>query len=78
MADLVSVVDAAWIEHWMKSVASGEHPLSQRARRSIDRHGGIEALTAAARKRGLHLAELTNELGQRVVTASIDTIDVFC
>ena len=47
--------------------------MSQRARALADRNDGLDAAVAAAKARGLHLAELTDDKGTLLVAASRDS-----
>jgi len=68
----------AWIAHWLDAVRDGGATMSQRSRASIDRHGGLDAVVAAARGRGVHLAELTDDKGRSLVAASRHPIRSLC
>lgn len=67
-----------WISKWLAAVHTGSATMSQRARSTIDRHGGPEAVIAAARERGLHLVELTDDKGTLLVAASVHPFTTFC
>lgn len=70
--------DASWISKWLDGVAAGSVTMSQRSRPSIDAHGGIGAVLAAARARRVHLVQLTDERGQLLVAASREPFEVLC
>ena len=53
-----------WIATWLDAVRDGRATMSQRARSSVDMHGGLEQVTIAARSRGVHLLELTDDKGR--------------
>lgn len=68
-----------WAAKWLSSVADGMLSMSQRKLSSIEaRGGGLEAVTAAARARGVHLALLLDDRGQELVAASMHPIRVLC
>ena len=69
MADLDERAEA-WIAKWLDAVQDGSATMSQRRRSSIDSNGGLEGVVAAARKRGVHLAEITDDKGNLLVAAS--------
>ncbi len=74
-----STAAGAWAERWIDSVADGKATMSQRKVSSIDRHGGgIEAVTAAAQARGVHLLLLIDDRGERLVAASRHPFKVLC
>lgn len=70
--------DKEWIATWLDAVQDGRATMSQRSRSSIDRHGGLEAIVAAARERDVHLAELTDDKGNLLVAASRHPIRSLC
>lgn len=63
-------LDRAWIGAWLDAVAAGYGTVSRRPLRTIERHGGLEAAIAAAQSRSVHLAEMMDETGKRLVAAS--------
>jgi hypothetical protein len=76
--DDAAEANARWMESWIGSVATGEASMSQRKRTSIDAHGGIDAAIAAARSKGVHLVQLTDDKGDILVAASREPIDTLC
>ncbi len=70
--------DGIWIAQWLDAVAAGSATMSQRARSSIDAHGGIEPVIAAAKARGVHLLQLTDDRGKVLVAASRDAFETLC
>ncbi|TPW30458.1 DUF5996 family protein [Pararhizobium mangrovi] len=70
--------DSVWLEKWLDAVRDGDATMSQRARSAIERHGGLECATAAARCRGLHLVELTDDKGNVLVAASRHAFRSLC
>ena len=77
MAGMTADSDA-WIATWLDAVQDGSATMSQRARSSIDRNGGLDGAIAAARERGVHLAELTDDKGTLLVAASRHPIRSLC
>ena len=68
-----------WAERWIDSVADGKATMSQRKLASVDRFGGgIEAVTAVAQARGVHLLLLMDEQGERLVAVSKHPFKVLC
>ena len=68
----------AWMAKWLDAVQAGTATMSQRRRSSIDSNGGIEEAVAAARQRGVHLAELTDDKGNLLVAASLHPFRTLC
>ena len=70
---------STWAAAWLDAVADGSLTMSQRALSSVEgRGGGLGAVVAAARARGVHLAVLTDDRGRELVTASVHPIRVLC
>ncbi len=67
-----------WLTKWLDAVESGSATMSQRARSSIDRNGGLEVAIAAAKARGVHLVELTDDKGNLLVAASRHPFTSLC
>ena len=75
----MSNADEAWFAKWLDAVAAGSATMSQRARTSIDAHGGIEAAVAAAQARGVHLVQLTDDdKGKVLVAANREPFETLC
>lgn len=70
--------ETRWIETWLDAVASGAATMSQRKRESIEAHGGLEAAIAAARAKGVHLIQLTDDKGNILVAASRQPFHTLC
>ena len=67
----------AWAEKWLDSVAEGRSKMSQRRVASIERHGGgLDAVAAAAKSKGVHLVMLTDDKGAQLVAASVHPFKV--
>ena len=71
-------LNEAWLGAWLDAVAAGTSAMSQRAISSIEKHGGLATAVAAARARQVHLAELVDETGKRLVAASQHPITTLC
>jgi hypothetical protein len=69
---------ARWTNGWLEAVAAGEATMSQRKRSSIDAHGGLDAAIAAARAKGVHLVQLTDDKGDVLVAASREPFETLC
>ena len=70
--------DEAWIAGWLDRVACGRAAMSQRTAKSIARRGGLVPLVEAARRRGIHLVQLTDDRGIELVAASRHAFKVIC
>ena len=68
----------AWIATWLDAVRDGRATMSQRTRSSVDTHGGLEEVTIAARSRGVHLVELTDDKGRKLIAASRHPFNTLC
>ena len=70
---------AVWATAWLDAVASGQATMSQRKLTSIEqRGGGLAAVAALARQRGVHLLRLTDDKGDVLVAASLHPFEVVC
>jgi hypothetical protein len=67
-----------WIADWIDAVGTGRATMSQRAVSSIEAHGGLEAAIQTARARGVHLVQLTDDKGKRLVAASKEPFTTLC
>ena len=74
----VQTANAAWIDRWLDGVVSGASIMSQRSRLSIDGHGGLVAVVSAARRKRVHLVELTDDHGRLLVAASREPFTALC
>lgn len=70
--------DEQWMGEWLNSVCEARVSMSQRTKKSIQDHGGIEAAVEAAKARHVHLALLTDEHGRELVIASLFPFEVLC
>jgi hypothetical protein len=69
----------ASIAAWLDDVANGTVSMSQRRLTRLEgAPGGVEAVCALARARGVHLAVFTDEQGVALVAASRHPIQVLC
>ena len=60
-----------WADDWVSAVANGSNTMSSRKVTSIEkRGGGLAAVSAAAKKRKVHLVLLENDEGDKIVAAS--------
>ncbi len=70
---------ARWAVEWLDGVADGSYTMSQRKRSSVEaRGGGLEAVKALARERGVHLLLLEDDKGDELVAASTKPFEVVC
>ena len=68
-----------WAVEWMDSVADGSNTMSQRKLSSVEkRGGGIEAVKAIAKQKGVHLLLLEDDKGNELVAASTKAFKVVC
>lgn len=71
--------DSIWTDEWLDSVADGSSSMSQRKLSSIrTRGGGMNAVRAVARKKGVHLLLLEDDKGNELVAASLKPFKVIC
>jgi len=70
--------DEAWLAKWLDAVADGSATMSQRAAASVERHGGIATAVRLAEARGVHLVELTDDKGNRLIAASPHPFRALC
>ncbi len=70
---------AQWATAWLDSVADGSNTMSQRKLSSVERlGGGIEAVKAIAKQKGVHLLLLEDDQGNELVAASTKPFKVVC
>lgn len=70
---------ARWAAAWLDSVADGSNTMSQRKLTSVERlGGGIEAIKAIAKQKGVHLLLLEDDQGNELVAASTKPFKVLC
>ena len=68
-----------WVAAWLAAVADGTLTMSQRSLASVEaRGGGLDAVVAAVRARGVHLAVVVDDQGRELVAASVHPIRVLC
>ncbi len=68
-----------WIAAWLASVADGSNTMSQRKLSSIEtRGGGLRAVKALAKEKGVHLFLLEDDKGDEFVAASTKPFKVIC
>ena len=70
---------AQWAAAWLDTVADGSNTMSQRKLSSIEKHGGgIDAVKAIAKEKGVHLLLLEDDKGNELVAASTKSFKVVC
>ncbi len=68
-----------WAGEWLDGVANGSSTMSQRKVSSIEkRGGGIEAVAALAKQKGVHLLRLEDDKGNELIAASTKPFEVVC
>lgn len=67
-----------WMEKWLEAVRDGRSTMSQRTMTSIEAHGGVVEAKRQAKKRGVHLVELTDDQGRKLVAASRHEFKTLC
>lgn len=67
-----------WAADWLDSVADGSNTMSQRRLSSIEKRGGIKAVKALAKKKGVHLLLLEDDKGNELIAASTKPFKVVC
>lgn len=67
-----------WLASWLHAVRDGRSSMSQRTRKSIDAHGGMAVAAVEARKRNLHLLELTDDKNRTLIAASGSPFKIIC
>ena len=75
--------DTQWAADWLDQVADGTkadgtNTMSQRKLSSVEAHGGLEAVKALARQKGVHLLRLEDDKGNELVAASTKPFEVIC
>ncbi len=78
-SESTSEAASQWAAEWLDGVADGSHTMSQRKLSSVEtRGGGLEAVKALARERGVHLLLLEDDKGEELVAASTKPFEVVC
>ncbi len=73
------IPDFTWATEWLDSVADGSNTMSQRKLSSVEkRGGGIKAVQAIAKTKGVHLLLLEDDQGNALVAASSKPFTVIC
>ncbi len=68
-----------WASEWLDSVADGSNTMSQRKLTSVEKlGGGIEAVKAIAKRKGVHLLLLEDDKGNELIAASTKPFKVVC
>ncbi len=73
-----SATAESWIAAWLDTVAEGSSTMSQRSLSSIEKHGGLGAVTAAAVERSVHLLLVEDEAGREIIAAGKKPFKVIC
>lgn len=74
-----STNETDWAHQWLDAVADGSNTMSQRTLASVEsRGGGLDAVRAVARAKGVHLVLLTDDKGTQLVAASTHAFKVIC
>jgi len=63
---------------WLESVASGEATMSQRNFKWVETNGGLTKLVHAAKARGVHLLQLTDDKDNELIAASTKPFVALC
>ena len=63
---------------WLDAIADGRLSMSQRQVSWAEKLGGLDARVAAARRRGVHLVQLTDDKGKRLIAASREPFKHLC
>ena len=66
------------LEGWLSNVVSGAATMSQRGVRWVEEQGGLDAVVAAAKGRGVHLVQLTDDSGKTLIAASMHPFTTLC
>jgi len=79
MSEPAAETAVQWAADWLDAVADGSNTMSQRKLSSVEkRGGGLEAVKALARKRGVHLLLLEDDKDNELVAASVKPFKVVC
>ncbi len=71
--------EETWASAWLDAVAAGELTMSQRKLTTVEkRGGGLAAIRAAAKARGVHLLLLEDDKGNELVAATTRPFKVIC
>ena len=63
---------------WLSSIVSREATMSQRGVRWVEQQGGLDAVVAAAKTRGVHLVQLKDDHGKTLIAASMHPFTTLC
>ena len=66
------------LDDWVASVAAGEAKMSQRNLKWVEANGGSNKLVEVAKRRGVHLVQLTDDKGNELLAASKDPFRTLC
>lgn len=68
----------AWMVGWLDAVKDGRATMSQRSKKSVEARGGLAMAASAAKARGVHLVELTDDRGNKLIAASRHPFKTIC
>ena len=63
---------------WIDSVATGAASMSQRNLSWVEANGGVDQLIQVARRRRVHLVQLTDDKGAELIAASQKPFNSLC
>ena len=66
------------LDGWLEAVASGQAGMSQRGVRWVGAQGGLDLVVAAAKARGVHIVQLTDDEGKVLLAASLHPFEALC
>ena len=70
---------AQWATEWLDGVADGSNTMSQRKLTSVEKKGGgLAAVKAVAKEKGVHLLLVEDDKGNELVAASAKPFKVVC
>lgn len=67
-----------WADDWLDRVAAGELTMSQRTMTIVEARGGLPPVVTAARARGVHLVQPTDDTGKVLIAASRKPFVTLC
>ena len=78
MSDAKSETEMQWAIEWLDAVAVGANTMSQRKLSVIEKRGGLRAVKNLAKERGVHLLQIEDDKGDRIIAASTKPFKVIC
>lgn len=73
-----SETEMKWAIEWLDAVASGANTMSQRKLSVIERRGSLNAVKILAKERGVHLLQIEDDKGNKLIAASLKPFKVIC